>query len=143
MMDWGLIFSALIGFVTGSGGSWLFRIRADKMSSKTDAMTKMMVLITDQQDRFNKIISDKDDMIQQQRGLINEYKTALDDANQKIKHFEYKVTENERKIQGMQKAISAEIKERKYAEENICLVEDCELRRPAKGTFKNNSDENK
>ena len=142
-MNWELIISAVIGVLTGSGISWLFKIKEDKAGSKadvvdssTDAMNKMMELIGSQQDRFNKIIEGKDKLIEQQQGLINEYKTALEEANQKLKNLEFKVSENDRKISGMQKIIESEISERKKAEHNICFVTECQLRKPKLGTYK-------
>jgi len=141
-----IIISALAGLLTGGGVSWLFKIKEDKAGSKadvvdssTDAMNKMMELIGSQQDRFNKIIDGKDKLIEQQQGLIDGYKTALDEANQKLKTLEFKVGENDRKISGMQKTIDNEIKERKIAESNICFVTECELRKPKLGTYKNES----
>ena len=142
-MNWELIISAIVGMLTGGGVSWLFRIKEDKAGSKadvvdssTEAMNKMMELIGSQQDRFNKIIEGKDKLIEQQQGLINEYKSALEEANQKLKNLEFKVSENDRKIIGMQKIIDNEIKERKKAEHNICFVDDCESREPKLGTYK-------
>lgn len=142
-MGWEVIISALAGLLTGGGVSWLFKIKEDKAGSKadvvdssTDAMNKMMELIGSQQDRFNKIIEGKDKLIEQQQGLIDGYKTALDEANQKLKTLEFKVGENDRKISGMQKTIDNEIKERKIAEGNICFVSECQLRKPRLGTYK-------
>jgi hypothetical protein len=138
-----VIISALAGLLTGGGVSWLFKIKEDKAGSKadvvdssTEAMNKMMELIGSQQDRFNKIIEGKDKLIEQQQGLIDGYKTALDEANQKLKTLEFKVGENDRKISGMQKTIYNEIKERKMAENNVCFATDCKLRRPPLGTYK-------
>lgn len=142
-MGWEVIISALAGLLTGGGVSWLFKIKEDKAGSKadvvdssTDAMNKMMELIGSQQDRFNKIIEGKDKLIEQQQGLIDGYKTALEEANQKLKTLEFKVGENDRKISGMQKTIDNEIKERKIAEGNICFVSECQLRKPRLGTYK-------
>jgi len=142
-MGWEVIISALAGLLTGGGVSWLFKIKEDKAGSKadvvdssTDAMNKMMELIGSQQDRFNKIIEGKDKLIEQQQGLIDGYKTALEEANQKLKTLEFKVGENDRKISGMQKTIDNEIKERKIAESNICFVSECQMRKPRLGTYK-------
>ena len=142
-MNWELIITAVIGAITGGGVSWLFRIKEDKagsqadvVDSSTDAMTKMMTLIGTQQERLNAIIKDKDKLIEQQQGLINDYKAALEDANQKLKTLEFKVSENERKVGGMQKTIDNEIRERKLAESNICFVTECQLRKPRLGTYK-------
>ena len=145
-MDWNLLISGVIGLIAGGGVSWLFKLKEDKASSQadvvdssTEAMNKMMELIGSQQDRFNKIIEGKDKLIEQQQGLIDGYKSALEEANQKLKGLEFKVGENDRKITGMQKTIDNEIKERKMAESNICLVPECQLRKPKLGTYKNES----
>ena len=142
-MNWELIISAIVGMLTGGGVSWLFRIKEDKAGSKadvvdssTEAMNKMMELIGSQQDRFNKIIEGKDKLIEQQQGLINEYKSALEEANQKLKNLEFMVSENDRKISGMQRTIDNEIRGRKKAEGNICFVSDCQMRKPKLGTYK-------
>ncbi len=142
-MNWELIISAVVGMLTGGGVSWLFKLKEDKASSQadvvdssTEAMNKMMTLIGTQQERLNAIIEDKDRLIEQQQGLIDGYKSALEEANQKLKNLEFKVSENDRKICGMQKIIDNEIKERKIAENSICFVTDCKLRRPPLGTYK-------
>jgi hypothetical protein len=142
-MNWEYLITGVIGILAGGGITWLFRIKEDKAGSKadvvdssTDAMNKMMELIGSQQDRFNKIIEGKDKLIEQQQGLINDYKAALEEANQKLKNLEFKVSENDRKICGMQKIIESEISERKKAEHNICFVTECQLRKPKLGTYK-------
>ncbi len=142
-MNWELILSAVIGMLTGGGVSWLFRIKEDKAGSQADvidkaadAMKKLLDNADQQQATFNAIISGKDKLIEQQQELINGYKTALDEANQKLKTLEFKVSENERKVGGMQKTIDNEIRERKKAEHNICFVDDCKLREPDLGTYK-------
>ncbi len=142
-MNWEYLITGVIGILTGGGITWLFRIKEDKAGSKadvvdssTDAMNKMMTLISTQQEKLNAIIKDKDKLIEQQQGLINDYKAALEEANQKLKNLEFKVSENDRKISGMQKTIDNEIRERKLAESNICFVTDCKLREPALGTYK-------
>lgn len=89
-----------------------------------------------QQTTFNSIIEGKDKLIEQQQGLIDGYKAALLDANQKLKTMEYDISDNKRKIDGLQRAVNNEISERKAAEKNICFVYDCELRRPKRGTYK-------
>lgn len=112
-MNWENILSGLIGAIFSGGGlTWIFLARENKAKSKADvadassvAMNKMLILIGDQQEKFNKIISDKDKIIEQQRELIDKYKVSLDEANKKINELNWKITENERKIKGMQKVI--------------------------------------
>jgi hypothetical protein len=142
-MGWEIIVSAFAGILTGGGVSWLLKIREDKAGSQADvidkaadAMKKLLDNAEQQQTTFNAIISGKDKLIEQQQGLIEGYKSALEEANQKLKSLEFKVGENERKVSGMQKAIDNEIKERRVAESNVCFVHDCKLRKPKLGTYK-------
>lgn len=142
-MDWGLLISGIIGAVAGGGMSWLFFLRenkavseADAIDKAADAMEKLLKNIDQQQTVFNGIIEGKDKLIDQQRGLLDNYRSLLEEANQKMRALEYKVTENDRKISGMQKTIDTEVKLRKIAEENICFVNDCTLRKPKLGTYK-------
>ena len=143
MIDWGLLISGIVGVVAGGGASWVFMLKENKAGSQADAidkaadaMKKLLDNAEQQQITFNKIIDGKDRLIEQQRGLIDEYKLALEEANQKLKTLEFKVGENDRKITGMQRTIDNEIKERKIAESNICFVNDCKLRKPNLGTYK-------
>lgn len=143
-MGWEIIISAVVGVFTGGGGvSWLFKLKEDKASSQADvvdssakALNEVMIFVGAQQEKFNEIILNKDKLIEQQQGLIDGYKSALEEANQKLKSLEFKVGENDRKITGMQKTIDNEIKERRMAENNICFSTDCKLRRPPIGTYK-------
>lgn len=142
-MIWEYLTTGVIGILTGGGISWLFRIKEDKAGSQADvidkaadAMKKLLDNAEQQQTTFNTIISGKDKLIEQQQGLIDGYKTALEEASQKLRTLEFKVSENDRKISGLQRTIDSEIKERKAAENNICFVADCQLRRPKLGTYK-------
>jgi chromosome segregation ATPase len=143
MFDWGMIISGLLGIVGGGGLTALFLRKqtkagaeADAIDKAADAMRKLLENAEQQQTTFNSIIEGKDKLIEQQQGLIDGYKAALLDANQKLKMMEYDISDNKRKIDGLQRAVNNEISKRKAAEENICFVYDCELRRPKRGTYK-------
>jgi hypothetical protein len=135
--------TAVISLVSGGTLTGLY-LRKQTEGSATagvvkesmEALKSALEMLTGQQERFNAIIKDKDRLIEQQQGLINEYKVALEEANQKLKALEFKVSENDRKIIGMQKIIDNEIRERKLAEHNICFVDDCKSREPKLGTYK-------
>ena len=109
---------------------------ADALIKYGGAMEKLLENITKQQESFEKSMAEKDTIIEQQKHLIEQYKSELDKANKKIKEFELTIRENSRKIEGMQKMLNTEIKDRVQAEDSICLVEDCKLRTPPKGTYK-------
>ncbi|NLB81868.1 MAG: hypothetical protein GX800_09760 [Clostridiaceae bacterium] len=100
---------------------------ADVADKSASVMKKMFENAEQQQTTFNAIILGKDELIEQQRNLIDGYKCALDEANQKLKGLEFNVGENNRKIIGMQKTIDNEIRERKLAESSVCFVRDCAL----------------
>lgn len=142
-MDWTIVYSILGAALTGGGLSWLFKIREDKASSKTDvitkaadAMAKLLDNFEKQQVTFGEALDGKDLIIKQQQELLDRYKETLEDANQKMRGLEYKVAEYERKLAGMQRIIDSEIKDRKMAENNICFVNECKLRQPKLGTYK-------
>ena len=109
---------------------------ADALIKYGGAMEKLLENINRQQESFEKSMAEKDIIIEQQKNLIEQYKSELDEANRKIKEFELTIRENSRKIEGMQRMLNTEIKDRVQAEDSICLVEDCTLRKPAKGTYK-------
>lgn len=138
-MEWELLLSAFAGLLTGGGVSWLFKLREDKAGSQADAidkaadaMKKLLDNAEQQQTTFNKIIEGKDKLIEQQQSLIAGYKIALDEANKKLKEFEYKVADNDRKIAGMQKMIDTAINDRRIAENMACYDEKCNQRKTKK-----------
>lgn len=112
---------------------------ADALIKYGGAMEKLLENIGKQQQSFENSMRDKDDIIKQQKHLIETYKKDLDEALKKISQFEMIFKQNERKINGLQKTIDAEIGKKKFAENNVCFVEDCELRKPPRNTFNNES----
>ena len=58
------------------------------------------------------------------------------ESDKKIKTLDLIVSENKRVITGMQKTLNFEISNKINAENSICLVDDCALRTPPKGTYK-------
>lgn len=64
--------------------------------------------------------------------LSENYEGAL----KKMREYDYKMQEFERKINGMEKVINQEMSRRTYAEAFVCLNKDCDNRRPTLGNFK-------
>lgn len=60
------------------------------------------------------------------------------ELGKKIREYDYKLGEVERKISGMERTITEEIARRSFAENNICLDRDCQKRVPKIGEFKYN-----
>lgn len=112
---------------------------AGALEGASDVMGKMMDNVKKQQITFNEIIEGKDNTIKQQSELINEYKKSLEDAHKKLKEFEYIMSENRRKIEGIQKEyndVKAELEQVKktlkteIAKGEKCAVLNCKLRQP-------------
>ena len=127
-MDWGMIISAVLGLVGGGALTGFMLLKQTKGSATAgvvkewmDALKSALETLTSQQEVFAITIKSKDDEIE-----------ALRDQ---IKELKLRVSENERKVAGMQRTIENEIRLRKEAEGNICFVTDCELRKPRLGTY--------
>lgn len=128
-MMWELIITGVVGIVSGGAiaGFYLRKqtrgeATAGVVKESMEALRSALETLTSQQDVFAATIKGKDDEI-----------VVLKDQ---IKELKIRVSENERKVAGMQKLIESEIRERKKAEHNICFVTDCKLREPALGTYK-------
>ena len=128
MMDWGMIISAVLGLV-GGGALTGFMLRKQTEGSATagvvkesmDALKSALETLTSQQEVFAITVKSKDDEIMTLKG--------------QVKDLNLRVAENERKVAGMQRTIDNEIRLRKDAEGSICLVNDCEFRKPKIGTY--------
>lgn len=60
------------------------------------------------------------------------------ELGKKIREYDYKLGEVERKVSGMERVITEEISRRDFAEKNICLNLKCQERMPKSGEFKYN-----
>src|SRR5690554_5196655 len=63
-----------------------------------------------------------------------------EDINEKLKKdialLQLQITEDHRRITGLEKTVEREIRWRKDGDDHYCMVEDCENRVPPRGTFK-------
>ena len=131
-MSWEIIITGIFGLISGGTVTGLL-LRKQTEGSATagvvresmDALKSSLETLTSQQEVFAEVVKSKDNEI-----------VAL---KEQIKELNLRVAENERKVAGMQRAIDNEIKERRNAESNICLVPECQLRKPKLGTYKNES----
>lgn len=127
-MSWDVIITGIFGLV-GGGALTGFMLRKQTEGSATagvvkesmDALKSALETLTNQQEVFAITIKSKDDEI-----------VTL---KEQIKELNLRVAENERKVAGMQRTIDNEIRLRKTAENNICFVTDCKLRKPELGTY--------
>lgn len=128
-MIWELIITGVVGIVSGGAiaGFYLRKqtrgeATAGVVQESMDALKSALEMLTSQQNVFASTVKSKDDEI----ALLKD----------QVKELKLRVSENERKVAGMQKLIDNEFRERKKAEHNICFVTDCKLREPALGTYK-------
>lgn len=148
MTEW---IATLIGVIGGLGGIGTIiywrqnkgSATADALSKAFDALEKVTNLVDDQQEKHNKQMAQKDVVIEQLYGIIEE-KTQLALENQsKINKLtkewqerEYEFATMKRQIKGMQAIIDNFEARAKHAESFFCSVTDCELRTPPLGTYK-------
>ncbi len=122
--------ASAIGVIGGIGGiGTIIYWRQNKGSATAgvvkesmDALKSALETLTSQQEVFAITIKSKDDEIAS--------------LKEQIKELNLRVTENERKVAGMQRTLENEIRLRKEAEGNICFMSDCEIRKPKLGTYK-------
>ena len=129
-MIWEYLITGVVGIVSGGAiaGFYLRKqtrgeATAGVVKESMEALRSALETLTSQQEVFAITIKSKDDEI----ALLKD----------RIKELNLRVAENERRVAGMQRTIDNEIRLRKEAEGNICLVSDCELRKPRLGTYKN------
>ena len=128
-MMWELIITGVVGIVSGGAiaGFYLRKqtrgeATAGVVKESMEALRSALETLTSQQNVFASTVKSKDEEIE-----------VLKDQ---IKELKLRVSENERKVAGMQKLIESEFRERTKAEHNICFVTECELRKPKLGTYK-------
>ena len=126
---WELIITGVVGIVSGGAiaGFYLRKqtrgeATAGVVKESMEALRSALETLTSQQNVFASTVKSKDEEIE-----------VLKDQ---IKELKLRVSENERKVAGMQKLIESEFRERTKAEHNICFVTECELRKPKLGTYK-------
>lgn len=131
MIDWTTVIITAISVIAAAGGVGGFLYykankggaTADALDKYSIAMEKMLDNAIKQQDNFNRMMADKDAVIEQQASLISEYKAALEESNQENRKIKYKLSELERKLTGIQKQLN-------ISERIKCTIEDCNLRQP-------------
>ena len=127
MNEWIATAIGVIGGIGGIGTIIYWRqnkgsATAGVVKESMDALKSALETLTSQQEVFAITIKSKDDEIAS--------------LKEQIKELNLRVTENERKVAGMQRTLENEIRLRKKAEGNICFMSDCEMRKPKLGTYK-------
>ena len=145
------IISYIVGTIGSIGGiGTLIYWRQNKLGSTSDALSKafdalekVTNLVDDQQEKHNKQMSQKDVVIEQLYGVIDQKtqvaldnQTKIDKLTREWQERDYEFATMKRQIKGMQTIIDNFEARAKHAENNICEVTGCELRVPRLGTFK-------
>lgn len=138
MIDWTTVIITAISVAAAAGGVGGFLYyKANKGGATADALDKYSIVMEKmldnaikQQETSNRMLADKDAIIEQQGLLICEYKAALEESNQENRQIKYKIGELERKFSGVQKMLNTEVNLRKESDRIKCTVEDCKLRQP-------------
>lgn len=137
-MDWTTIIVTVVGTAAAAGsvGGFLYYkankggATADAIDKSAEAMKKLLDNFAQQQDQFNKTLADRDKSIRDRDELIDEYKKTIDSLKKEVNALKYTVSENERKLAGLQEKLNNEISSRKELEEYKCVVNGCTLRQP-------------
>lgn len=136
-MDWSGIISTLVGLIAGIGGvGTIIYYRQNKVGATADAIQKLLVVVDSQQETFNKAIEFKDTIIDLKNKQAAEHENELAAQKREIADCRFNIANQARQIKGLTNKIAEFERRTAFAERNICLVEDCELREPLLGTFK-------
>lgn len=146
-IDWGTIVqTTIITLVSGGLGSlatfFLFlrqrtkKENSDVVDKDASAATNMLDFTDKYQDftvkmidNYQKAISDKDE-------ALNRCNETILQNQKKLMELEQIIQNHGTKIRNISLSLIGEQRKKQYAEQNICLVKDCNLRQPSMGTFK-------
>lgn len=125
---WQIIVGAIATIATGGGLSYLFFYKPKKVGENADAA-----------DKAGGALSDWLVIFREQQVLLRTALTENEAARRTVVLLELRVSELERQISGLQRAMDKEVKLRKFSESNVCLLTECSLRKPALGTYTSNN----
>lgn len=131
-MDWGNILTTIFTTLIVSGGSIFVFFKFLKQRTKkenSDVVDKDASAALNMLDFVDKF----QDFTEKQSNTYQK----------KLIELELKVDEHSKKIKYLTLLLVGEQRKKQYAEKNICLVEDCKLRKPDKGTYKTDDAINK
>lgn len=124
-MEWNTILTTLITTVIASGGSiFIFFIFFKQRMKKENS------------DVVDKDASAAKNMLEFADKFQDFAEKQSSSYQKKLIELEIKVDEHSKKIKYLTTLLIGEQRKKGYAEKNICLVEDCSLRQPDRGTYK-------
>ncbi|WP_019539788.1 hypothetical protein [Proteiniphilum acetatigenes] len=131
-MDWGNIITTIITTLIISGGSIFVFFKFLKQRTQKE-----------NSDVVDKDASAAKNMLEFADKFQDFAERQTNTYQKKLIELEIKVDEHSKKIKHLTLLLVGEQRKKQYAEKHICLVEDCNLRQPDKGTYKTDDAINK
>ena len=149
-MDITQIIITVLGLTSLSGLSVFVFYKQNKAGAVSQVTDKLLGNIVQQNDVFKGLLESKDKTIEQRYSIVEGKNDMLQRQMNDIDKIKkesiergYKLSRITRQVEGVQKqldidkAILKELEQRVcYAESNICLVPNCEMRKPKLGEYK-------
>ena len=139
MTDWvglfGLIFGGA-GLLGTIGGFVYFKPRLRKEDSEADKAkhdAKMADLAVSE--KAYQIIDKLQEELQERTRATLELEASAHQNSLKLNEHEYTIAKLGRDVSKLQRTVDVELRRRRYAEQLICLREDCDTRIPDIGTY--------
>lgn len=129
--DWGMLFSTISGLLSLGAISSIVFFRYRKKSEKLKPQNEGL----DIADKASKNAESLLDEVGKWHDKVNQLYEESGKMKQEISELKYQLSQNDRKLTGIQETLRKQIGRKKYAERHICTVLDCTLRRPPLGTF--------
>ena len=139
MTDWVGIFGIIFGGagLLGSIGGFVYlrpRLRKeDAEAAKANHDAKMADLAVSE--KAYQIIDKLQEELQERTRITLELEASAHQNSLKLIEHERTISDLGRDVSKLQKTVDAELRRRRYAEQLICLREDCDIRIPDIGTY--------
>ena len=112
--------------------------QSEASAKREDALaaTEMMGLLERTVAHMEKMNSYNKSNSEELLRMLKEKESINEKLKKDIALLQLQITEDHRRITGLEKTVEREIRWRKDGDDHYCMVEDCENRVPPRGTFK-------
>jgi len=112
--------------------------QSEASAKREDALaaTEMMGLLERTVAHMEKMNSYNKSNSEELLRMLKEKESINEKLKKDIALLQLQITEDHRRITGLEKTVEREIRWRKDGDDHYCMVEDCEKRVPPRGTFK-------
>ncbi len=135
--DWSAFFNVALSLITfGAVGNIVFhkyRKKSEKMKPQQEGV--------DIADKAMAYAGEAMDEVGKWHEKVNELYEKSGEMKREISELKYMMEEQDRKIAGVQDTLKRQIGRKKFAEQHICTVLDCDLRQPPLGVFTSDDDD--